>query len=365
VDAPRRAGGERAHQQAPAGLSDPPVYVIGARWRHHARHSGYERFADHTGIRLKQVRLPLVPGRRGRRAEAQRTAAMARAHMRTSLGATYHVIYADRDLRMVAAEARRHGIRLIATFHNPPVELALDPPDEHIRKGIAAAILVSESQREYFAGLLPPERVFVVPHGIDTTFFRPAARRRHGGEGHLITVGAKYRDWDTLNEALALLWRDRPRLRLVAVGAPGEEGSRLRRLGRGRVRTVRHVGDRRLRAAYTRARAAVLPLLEATANNSVLEAMACGAPLVASDVGAIREYTGDRGAVLVPPQDPSALAEAVSRLLDDDALAQRTAAAARERALEYDYAAVARAIERVYAEVAMLTAPPRATEPSA
>jgi glycosyltransferase involved in cell wall biosynthesis len=125
------------------------------------------------------------------------------------------------------------------------------------------------------------------------------------------------------------------------------------------------VGDRRLRAAYTRARAAVLPLLEATANNSVLEAMACGAPLVATDVGAIREYTGDRGALLVPPEDPSALAEALSALLDDDALAERTAAAARERALAYDYAAVARAIERVYAQVAAFTAPPRATDPSA
>jgi glycosyltransferase involved in cell wall biosynthesis len=346
-------------------LSDPPVYVIGARWRHHARHSGYDGFAGHAGVRLSQVRLPMMPGRRGRRAEARRTAEMALAHMRDRPGATYHVIYGDRDLRMVAAEAGRHAIRLIATFHNPPVELALDPPDEHIRKGIAAAILVSESQREYFAGLLPQERVFVAPHGVDTTFFRPATRPGRRGEGHLITVGAKYRDWDTLGEALALLWRDRPRLRLLAVGVPGEEGARLKRLGRGRVRTLRHVSDRRLRAGYTRARAAVLPLLEATANNSVLEAMACGTPLVASDVGGVREYTGDRGAVLVPPADPSALAEAISGLLDDDALAERTAAAARERALAYDYAPVARAIERVYAEVPAFTRPPRATDPSA
>ena len=96
----------------------------------------------------------------------------------------------------------------------------------------------------------------------------------------------------------------------------------------------------------------VFALRDATANNAVLEALACGAPVVATDVGGVAEYLGDGAALLCPPGDPAALAAAMARVLDDDGLAASLSAAARARALEHDFAVVARAMADVYERVA-------------
>lgn len=67
----------------------------------------------------------------------------------------------------------------------------------------------------------------------------------------------------------------------------------------------------------------------------LLEAIASGLPLIATDVGGTGEIVQhDESALLVPPQDAQSLARSIQRLLDDPLLAQRLAQAARERALE-------------------------------
>jgi glycosyltransferase involved in cell wall biosynthesis len=63
----------------------------------------------------------------------------------------------------------------------------------------------------------------------------------------------------------------------------------------------------------------------------IQEAMRAGRPVVATRVGGTPELTGADGAILVPPGDPAALAEAVAALLDDASLAARLGAAARQR----------------------------------
>ena len=66
-----------------------------------------------------------------------------------------------------------------------------------------------------------------------------------------------------------------------------------------------------------------------------IEAMACGVALVATTGGALPEVVGTDGetGLLVPPDDPGALAQAIGRLLDDDELRARLGAAGRERVL--------------------------------
>lgn len=74
--------------------------------------------------------------------------------------------------------------------------------------------------------------------------------------------------------------------------------------------------------------------------------MSCGTPLVATRAGAIPEVVGDReeAALLVPPRDAGALAQALLRLLDDPELAAKIGAGGRARATErYSWSAVAKA----------------------
>ena len=85
----------------------------------------------------------------------------------------------------------------------------------------------------------------------------------------------------------------------------------------------------------------------------LVEAMAAGLPVVASDIPGYREVVRDGvEGILVRPRDPGAVAGAVGKLLDDPEDAARLGAAGRGRAARYSWDAVARELEAVYAEVA-------------
>jgi glycosyltransferase involved in cell wall biosynthesis len=88
-----------------------------------------------------------------------------------------------------------------------------------------------------------------------------------------------------------------------------------------RVRLVGFVDDADLPALYRHAAAFVFPSLYEGFGLPVLEAMACGAPVVCSNVSSLPEVAGD-AALLVNPRDVAALADAMARVLWDDALRQ-------------------------------------------
>jgi glycosyltransferase involved in cell wall biosynthesis len=83
---------------------------------------------------------------------------------------------------------------------------------------------------------------------------------------------------------------------------------------------------------------------------ALLEALALGIPAVASDIPEIREVTSDRGAYLVPPADPGALAQAISAILEDAALAARLAEEGRRQIRDrFDLIGTTRRFEEVLA----------------
>jgi glycosyltransferase involved in cell wall biosynthesis len=123
------------------------------------------------------------------------------------------------------------------------------------------------------------------------------------------------------------------------VGNPRPEGRVARaieRLDLGPiVRCVSGISDDELARNYAQAQAAVVPSLYEGFSLPAIEAMACGVALVATTGGALPEVVGEDGVtgLLVPPNDPGALAGAIGRLLDDEELRSRLGTAGRERVL--------------------------------
>ena len=84
--------------------------------------------------------------------------------------------------------------------------------------------------------------------------------------------------------------------------------------------------------AYNKGWVAVQPSISEGAPIAVIEAMACGKPVVATDVGGVSEILGDTG-ILVPPRNPKALARGIIRILSDEELAKELGLKARMRVL--------------------------------
>jgi glycosyltransferase involved in cell wall biosynthesis len=106
--------------------------------------------------------------------------------------------------------------------------------------------------------------------------------------------------------------------------------------------------DERLRATLlSRASVFAYPSLYEGFGFPVIEAMAAGTPVVAGNAGAIPEVAGD-GALLVDPTDVDAIAEGLTRVLDDPAVAERLVRAGRKQAAIYSWRRAADGLTDLY-----------------
>jgi phosphatidylinositol alpha-mannosyltransferase len=160
---------------------------------------------------------------------------------------------------------------------------------------------------------------------------------------------------DVLLRAFETLAADRPRLRLLIAG-PGDAGDVTDRVPaplRERVVLLGQVSEEDKARVYHSVDVFCAPNTGGESFGIVLaEAMAAGAPIVASDLDAFRQVLrGGRAGELFTTADPAALAAAAGRLLDDPPLRARLSAAASEAARAYDWPVVARDVVKVYQAV--------------
>lgn len=208
---------------------------------------------------------------------------------------------------------------------------------------------------------VPRERVTVIPTGIDLahlTRVDPSPLRRKLGltdERVLLFVGfaSPRKGLEYLAQAMRSLPAD---VRLVVVGRwqPGYRQRVLEALGpaRGRLIEAGYVSDEELPAYYSLADILVLPSLLEGFGIPIIEALACGVPVVTTSAGASAE-TGGPGARVVPPRDAAALAGALGQLLASPGERQRLGAAGRAWARQrFSREAMIAAYEQVYRSLA-------------
>jgi glycosyltransferase involved in cell wall biosynthesis len=207
-----------------------------------------------------------------------------------------------------------------------------------------AIVAVSEFTRGEVVDLLhvPPERVHVVPNGV-TDPFGPEGAAAEGE--YVLAVGTlePRKNLDRLVEGFA-----RAALagaELLIAGSPGWGGVRV--FGR-RVRWLGEVGTEELAALYRGALCLVYVSLYEGFGLPVLEAMACGTPVVVSQAEALREVAGD-AAVVVDGLDPASIAVGI-----EEAMRRRSELAALgiERARAFTWERAARETVAVYRAVA-------------
>lgn len=196
------------------------------------------------------------------------------------------------------------------------------------------------------------ERVVVVGNGVDASF-SPDGARYAPGYRYLLCVGNRKSHKNELRalEAFAQAEIDRD-IRLLFTGeASPELAERVRGLGlAGRVEFSGRVPQADVPALYRGALALVFPSLYEGFGLPVIEAMACGTPVLTSNTTALPETAGD-AALLVDPLSVPAIAEGIERLCNDAELAARLRHRGLERAENYNWKDVCRRVRAVINEL--------------
>jgi len=213
---------------------------------------------------------------------------------------------------------------------------------------------------------LAAERLRVIPYGVDHPYEERdpevvwATLQRHNllDTQFILWVGSlePRKGLGTLVAAAAILARRGTAPTLVLAGYAGWRNSNVispddRAVLGPALRELGRLPEDELNALYASAALFAFPSLHEGFGLPVLEAMVAGAPVVASDIPAIREVAGD-AAVLVPPADIEAWAEALSRVLDSPSLRADLAGAGRRRAALFSWSKTAEATLGVYEELA-------------
>ncbi|HEX4901722.1 MAG TPA: glycosyltransferase [Acidimicrobiales bacterium] len=290
-------------------------------------------------------------------------------------------VHANYWLSAVAGHRIKHvlDLPLVVTFHTlgRVKQAGGDPePDHRIEAeqaviGCADAVLantraeVDELVHLYGAD---PERIEVVPPGVDHAFFSPGdragARAALGLGDHpvVLFVGRiqPLKGLDVSVRALARLERDDAVL-LAVGGTSGPAGAahladvvaEARRLGvDDRIRFVEAQPHHLLSTYYRAADVVHVPSRSESFGLVALEAAACGTPVVATAVGGLQTLVVDhRSGVLVDGRDPGEWAATTDRILADPVLAERLAAGGVAVARDYRWSTTAGRLRRVYADL--------------
>jgi len=227
----------------------------------------------------------------------------------------------------------------------------------------ASVIAVSHRTREDIVQQyqLDPQRITMVYSGVDHRQFYPRADaaemiRQFGLRRYVLYVGnlLPHKNLGRLLEAFALIRRD---VMLAVAGYRDPRywpalARRAEALGvASRVRFLDFVSGAALPHLYSAAAAVVLPSLYEGFGLPVLEAMACGAPVIASTAGGIPEAAGD-AALAVDPTDVPGLAAAMQRILEDQTLRANLQARGIARVRQFTWDETARRVLAIVSRTA-------------
>lgn len=204
---------------------------------------------------------------------------------------------------------------------------------------------------------VPPDKIHVIPLAADTRFrpqpaqeIRRVREKYSLPEDYVLYVGINkpHKNLETLVDAYS---RIRYAGALVIAGAWDMRYESMQKVETGEIRFLHDVNDADLPGLYSGSVAFVMPSLYEGFGLTPLEAMACGAPVICSNMSSLPEVVGD-AALLVDPRDLSDVSQTLERVLGDGLLRRDLRARSLSRAREFSWERTAQETWQVYRQVA-------------
>jgi len=224
-----------------------------------------------------------------------------------------HVLYGDWALDTLLRRKELLTSDVVATFHLPADSVA--NRFEHAQKGLlerlGGAILLSSSDLETYSAWLGPEKVMYIPHGIDTEVFRPA-EFIPSRTARFVFIGMMLRDFEVAHRVIDQCRQDGINAEFwVVIPQAGTHYF----TGCTNARIVSNFSETELINLYQSSDALFLPLIQSSANNAILEALACGLPVVSTRIGGVPDYVDETCGWLLPPADFESAYECVRSIV--------------------------------------------------
>lgn len=337
---------------------DSVIYFF--RFAHHGRYSSYCHLADFLHVGCRHVSVPLPSGLLGNSPKLTRLWLRLNEFrlLRWYLSRRprcIHYLYPENTMFEGFRWNKAH--RVILTWHQPmPYFQSLpgviqDRFRTFLEQAASVVFLSSESADQYGEAFRIKDRR-VIWHGVDTDFFAPARRPTPRDTIRVVTVGNWMRDHALWAGVVNRFAREQPGVEFHVLCNADAAANYKQGLEHesGKAIFVHNLNDHQLRDLYHQADIAFLPLRDATANNALLECMACGIPSAVTDLPATREYAAD-SALYFGMQDTEGAAEKLRRLAASPSLRESMGSAARTRAVaQLDWRLVAARHLELYAE---------------
>jgi glycosyltransferase involved in cell wall biosynthesis len=263
------------------------------------------------------------------------------------------------DYTLAMDRAMRDDVAMVFTFHNVfgegegilrPISYVGDSVTSiHLKKYHHLLCVSEHVKRDLVSRGFSPERICVVPNGIDPGVADSASIR---DDGYGLYVGrlVRTKSLHTLLHALSILKKKGIDARFKIVG-DGPQSDRLKslasRLGLDGVEFLGRVSDEEKWRLYAGCSYFVLPSLFESFGMVLLEAMLFGKPVISTRVGGVPDVVGDAG-ILVPPEDERALADAMAYLAVHQQARSALSVIAERRARAFTWERVCDSVEAVY-----------------
>lgn len=258
-----------------------------------------------------------------------------------------HYLDGEHSAQFLPLILKKMGIRkpqLIGTFHQPP-ELLHTLLNKEVVQKLDLITVVSPDQIEYFRQIETAHKVRLILHGVDIDHFSPGLYPRSRSTFKCITVGHYLRDFKAFKEVAQKLSGQSFIEFHVLSGR--EQG--LDELPN--VIVHQNVDDHTLVKLYREADVLFLPLIQSTANNSLLEGIACGLPVISTMLDSVKVYVPGKEAILIMDNDPNQMVNAIVNLSENPDKCVKMGEAARARAEQLDWRKIGPQYEAIYSEL--------------
>lgn len=333
-------------------------FIIHHRSKHHATNSGYGRLMDYLDAKVVYgtTKFPFRIAKLLARLHFQKkgnynVGSVLKAielyqllKKNKSQKNIVHFLNGERDIRHLAFFKRNFpNTKFCATFHKPPEILKQSIPNPAALQKLDAAIAVGINQVDFLKDWLQIDDVAYIPHGVDTQFFSPDIYNKK--RNTLLFVGQHLRDFETFNKTVPTLAEKIKDLKINIVIHPAYKDKIV---PHSCVNILTGVKDEQLCLLYQEASLLYLPMLDSTACNSLLEAMASGLPIVTSKVGGNGNYLKDTSNVLIESGNDVKFIDETVALLQDKSRLEAIGKTSRKKALELEWSNIAADVQGYY-----------------